>query len=316
MTRSQTALTFVDSHTGGEPTRVITAGFPQLDGSDIAQQLATLQRHYMDFARTIVAEPRGTEAMVAAVCVPATIPDAVTGVIFFDRGSALGMCGHGTIGLVVTLAHLGEIAPGSHTVETPVGPVTAELHSDQKVTITNVASHRMARDISVEVPGVGPVSGDVAWGGNTFFLVTAPTIDLSQPRPVLLTIGARILDAVHGRGFTGVDHVEMFGPPTAAGADSKNFVLCPNGTFDRSPCGTGTSAKLACLAADGQVGEGQTWVQESITGSVFTATYRWADDARTAIIPAITGAAEVVAAGQLFVPHPSRSGDGVNGPIQ
>ena len=313
MTPPPSVLSFVDSHTGGEPTRVITDGFPHLGGGDVQDQRAALERQYMDFAQTIVAEPRGTEAMVAAVCVPTTNPDAVTGVIFFDRGSTLGMCGHGTIGLIATLAHLGQTTPGLHLIETPVGPITAELHANGTVSLENVNSHRIIGGLTVDVADIGTVTGDIAWGGNMFFLVTSPSIDLAQPRLALVALSAQILSAVHGAGYTDVDHIEIFGPATAIGADSKNFVLCPNGTFDRSPCGTGTSAKLACLAADDKLREGQTWVQESITGSVFSAAYRWANDEQTEITPIITGAAEVTAQGQLFVRPPRRSDDGING---
>ena len=197
--------------------------------------------------------------------------------IFFDRTMVLGMCGHGTIGLVETLARLGRIGPGEHAIETPVGVVRTVLGDDGRVTIDNVVSRRTAHDVRVDVPGIGAVAGDVAYGGNVFFLVTSPAIDLSLPRADLLRIADDIRLAVHEAGHPDVDHVELYGPPLAAGANSRNFVLCPSGTYDRSPCGTGTSAKVAALAADGALAEGETWVQESITGSTFEITYRWHD---------------------------------------
>jgi len=231
------------------------------------------------------------------------------------------MCGHGTIGLVVTLHAEGLLGPGPCLIETPVGVVAATLHDDGRVSVRNVPSHRLVKDLAVDVPGLGRVRGDVAWGGNWFFLVTEPAWDLdAHPTATLIRIAGdirRAVNAVHPL----VDHVELFGTPLDPRADSRNFVLCPGGQYDRSPCGTGTSAKLACLAADGLLAPGETWIQESILGTRFTASYaRCAAPATPAaatsgpatgpttgptteptIEPTITGRASVVARGELLL---------------
>ena len=293
-------ISVIDSHTGGEPTRVITGGFPILSGRTVAERRVDLVTRYERLAKMMVDEPRGHEAMVAALLVPPDGPDSLTGVIFFDRSGAIGMCGHGTIGLVETFRHLGRTGPGSHSIDTAVGRVEVSAAPDGGVTVQNVPSRRLSRAVRVDVTGVGEVCGDVAYSGNTFFLVTSPSIDLDEPVDVLLSLTKAILVAVHRAGFGEVDHVELYGPPTRPEAHSRNFVLCPSGTYDRSPCGTGTSAKLACLAADGELDAGEEWVQESITGSVFGARYSWHDIDRQEVIPSISGYAEVVAESDIL----------------
>lgn len=293
-------LDFVDSHTGGEPTRVIVDGFPPLCAGDPAAKRDDLADRFATLAHSIVAEPRGNEAMVGALLLPPVDPSCVAGVIFFDRSAMLGMCGHGTIGLVETLRHLGRIGPGTHRIETPVGTVAVELGDDGAVTLANVVSRRLHHAVAVHVDGVGDIVGDIAWGGNTFYLVTSPLFDLDQGPGEILNTARAILDAVHDAGHDEVDHVELEGSAVGAEADARNFVLCPSGTYDRSPCGTGTSAKVACLAADGILEMGAVWVQESITGSMFSARYEWADRTAGAIVPFITGGAEVIAQGTLL----------------
>ncbi len=296
-------IQIVDSHTGGEPTRIVTAGGPDLGqaGTPVAEQLARFRQHHDAFRSAVVNEPRGSEVLVGALLVPPVDPNCATGVIFFNNVGYLGMCGHGTMGLVVTLAHLGRIQPGDHRIETPVGTITATLRPDGAVAVTNVASRRQAKAITVEVPGVGSVTGDVAWGGNWFFLVEHHpwTLDLHEVEQ-LTDVTWRIRQAVNAQGYPEVDHVELFGP-ARAGGDSRNFVLCPGKAYDRSPCGTGTSAKLACLAADGKLGEGADWVQESILGSTFLGRYRWLDRARGEITPTVTGTAFINAEATLLV---------------
>jgi len=218
----------------------------------------------------------------------------VTGVIFFNNVGYLGMCGHGTIGLLTTLAYLGRIGPGTHRIETPVGIITATLHEDGEVSFSNVASWREKKGFSVNVPGFGEVQGDVAWGGNWFFLVE------NHGQPLILSNVERLTEftwqirqAVNSQGFPEVDHIELFGPATVRGADSRNFVLCPGKAYDRSPCGTGTSAKLACLAADRKLSPGVAWVQESIIGSVFKGSFEWLDPDGGRITPRIRGKAFV-----------------------
>lgn len=283
----------VDSHTGGEPTRVVVAGGPDFGGGTVAEQLAVFRERHDGFRSAVVNEPRGSDVLVGAILVPSPDPTCITGVIFFNNVGYLGMCGHGTIGLVATLAHLGRIQPGELHLDTCVGRVTAVLAEDGAVTLTNVPSHRARKAVTVDVSGLGPVTGDVAWGGNWFFLVGEHPWALELRNVEQLTdVTWRIRQAVNAQGFPEVDHVELFGPP-GAGGDSRNFVLCPGKAYDRSPCGTGTSAKLACLAADGKLLEGEPWVQESILGSTFTGRFRWRDRAKGEITPIITGTAHV-----------------------
>jgi 4-hydroxyproline epimerase len=284
----------IDSHTGGEPTRVVVDGGPDLGGGPLAARRDRFRREFDRYRSAVVNEPRGSDVVVGALLVEPEDPTCAAGVIFFNNVGYLGMCGHGTIGLVVTLAHLGRIAPGEHRIETPVGVVGATLHSSGEVTVANVPSWRERKGLTVDVPGFGPLTGDVAYGGNWFFLVEAHREVLAAERIGALTdLAWRIREAVNAQGFPDVDHVELFGPPRAAGADSRSFVLCPGKAYDRSPCGTGTSAKLACLAADGKLADGARWVQESIIGSTFSAAYRWVDRAAGRIAPSITGTAFV-----------------------
>ena len=292
----------VDSHTGGEPTRVVIAGAPDLGGGSVAEQLKIFREQHDGFRAAVVNEPRGSEVLVGALLVEPADTSCVAGVIFFNNVGPLGMCGHGTIGLVATLAHLGRIRAGAHRIETSVGVVTATLHADGSVSVENVPSHRQVKGATVEVPGFGAVSGDVAWSGNWFYLVEkhGQSLDLRNVE-ALTDLSWRIRQAVNAQGFPEVDHVELFGPAQLPGGHARNFVLCPGKAYDRSACGTGTSAKLACLAADGKLREGERWVQESIIGSAFTGSYRWAEQARGIVIPTITGQAFVNGEGTLLL---------------
>lgn len=289
----------IDTHTGGEPTRVVTSGGPDLGPGPLSERRERFQRDFDRFRSAIVNEPRGSDVMVGAlVCAPAD-PACTAGVIFFNNVGYLGMCGHGTIGVMIALAHQGRLSPGVHRLETPVGVVTATLHPDRTVSVTNVPSYRARQAVVVQVPGLGPVEGDVAWGGNWFFLVQKHDCDLRLANVEALTdLCWRIRQALNTQGFPEVDHVELFGAPTVAGAHSRNFVLCPGKAYDRSPCGTGTSAKIACLAADAKLAEGETWVQESIIGSTFAGSYRRHNGQ---VLPTITGAAFVNAESVLLL---------------
>ena len=281
----------IDSHTGGEPTRVVISGGPDLGGGTVAERLQVFRGQHDRFRSAVVNEPRGSDVIVGALLVQPSDPSCAAGVIFFNNVGCLGMCGHGTIGLIVTLAHLGRLQPGDHRIETSVGVVTAALHPDGRVSVTNVPSYRLAKGATVQVEGAGKITGDVAWSGNWFFLVEDHGQELTLPNVEKLTdLSWRIRQAVNAQGYPEVDHIELFGPPRAKGGHSRNFVLCPGKAYDRSPCGTGTSAKLACLAADGKLAEGAEWVQESIIGSTFTGSFRREGDR---IIPTITGTAFV-----------------------
>ena len=294
----------IDSHTGGEPTRVIISGGPDLGSDTLAVRLERFRTEHDDFRTAVINEPRGWDAMVGALLCPPVDDSCVTGVIYFNNETYLGMCGHGTIGLVATLAYLGRIGPGTHRIETPVGVVTAKLAEDGSVEIANVPSYRLAANVSVHVIGLGPVIGDVAWGGNWFFLVKSHGLELSLDNVKNLTdFALAVRESLAGAGITGdggeeIDHIELFGPSELSGVDSKNFVLCPGMAYDRSPCGTGTSAKMACLFADGKLAEGQVWRQESIVGSVFEGTVSIIDNA---IHPHIKGSAFITAEADLIL---------------
>ncbi len=295
------SIRIIDSHTGGEPTRVVIEGGPDLGGGTVAEQCAVFRRQHDRFRSAVVNEPRGSDVLVGALLCPPSDPACAFGVIFFNNVGVLGMCGHGTIGVMVTLARLGRIEPGTYRLETSVGIVTATLHDRTRVTVENVPSHRSQRDVTIDVPGIGAVKGDVAWAGNWFFLVkTPPPLPLTlQHVDQLVDYTWRIRQAVNAQACPEVDHVELFGPVNEPAAQSRNFVLCPGKAYDRSPCGTGTSAKLACLAADGVLQPGQVWVQESVIGSAFTGSYAWLDEASGRIIPSITGTAYVNAEATL-----------------
>jgi proline racemase len=302
MEASLRKISIIDSHTGGEPTRIIIAGGPDLGGDSLALRRERFQSQFDHFRSAVMNEPRGSEVLVGALLVEPQDKTCAAGVIFFNNVGYIGMCGHGTIGLMVTLAHLGRITPGEHRIETPVGVVTARLHPGGEVSVTNVPSWRAKKAVTVGVPGIGPVTGDVAWGGNWFFLVEEHGRELALANVDQLTDYCwRVRQAVNGQGFPEVDHVELFGPPAKAGADSRNFVQCPGKAYDRSPCGTGTSAKLACLAADGKLAEDTEWIQESIIGSRFTGTFHWLDRATGKITPVITGTAFVNAETTLLL---------------
>ena len=286
----------VDSHTGGEPTRLVVEGGPDLGSGTVAERLRVFREHHDRFRSAVVNEPRGSDVMVGGLLVEPSDPSCAAGVIFFNNVGFLGMCGHGTIGLVATLAHLGKITPGEHRIETSVGVVTARLSENGEVTVANVPSYRFAKAQPVVVENHGEIHGDIAWGGNWFFLVSnhGQILEARNVGP-LTAFCLRIRNALERQGVTGanggeIDHVELFDHGSTPGVDSRNFVLCPGAAYDRSPCGTGTSAKLACLAADGLLKEGAPWVQESIIGSTFTGRYRRSGEK---IIPEITGTAFV-----------------------
>lgn len=289
----------VDSHTEGEPTRVVIEGWPEPAGATMVARRDALHAHADHLRRAVVCEPRGHAAVVGALLTAPVTDDATAGIIFFNNGVYLGMCGHGLIGVVRTLEYLGRIRPGTHRFDTPVGTVSAELASDGTVTIENVPSYCHARDVVVDVPGVGRVTGDVAWGGNWFFITHHEGVPVELAHADRLTrVTREIQDAINAAGITGahgepIDHIEISAPPARADADCRNFVLCSGGEYDRSPCGTGTSAKMAVLHARGELALGQPWRQESITGSVFTG---WlTGGANGALVPHIRGTAYITA---------------------
>jgi len=298
-----TPVRVVDSHTEGEPTRVVVDGGPDLGVGTLSERRERFRSSHDRFRRAVVGEPRGSAAMVGALlCAPDAAGHA-TGVVYFDNAGYLGMCGHGTIGVVATLAHLGRLGNGRATIDTPVGPVATERHPDASVTFWNVPSYRSRARVPLDVPGFGPVVGDVAWGGNWFFLIDGAPAPLRVARTEELTAYCRAVRAGLARaGVTGshgepIEHVALSGPAERSENDARNFVLCPGGAYDRSPCGTGTSAKLACLVADGRLTAGRPWRQEGILGGVFEAT---AEPLPVGVRPRITGRAFVTGETTLF----------------
>lgn len=292
----------IDSHTGGEPTRVVISGGPPLGGGPLAERLDVFRRDFDRYRSAVVNEPRGSDAMVGALLCEPSDPTCSAGVIFFNNVGYLNMCGHGTIGLAVTLAHLGRMAPGVHRIETPVGIVEAELHGRNEVTVSNVPSYRSAAGVSFEVPGYGTVTGDVAWGGNWFFLVYSSPLEIDLANLEALTAYTwAIRQSVNANGYPEVDHIELYGP-------TRNFVLCPGKAYDRSPCGTGTSAKLACLYAAGKLQPGQVIRQESLIGSAFDG---WITVDNGTIHPHIRGSAFITAECDLLVAEGDAFGWGI-----
>lgn len=304
----------IDSHTGGEPTRVVIAGGPDLGSGDLQSRLERLRTEDDEFRTGVIFEPRGSEVVVGALLCEPVDPSAAAGVIFFNDVGYLGMCGHGTIGLVTTLAHLGRIGPGKHSIETPVGTVYTELHLDGSVSVRNVPSYRYREGVTVEVPAHGRFVGDVAWAGNWFFLVAEHGLELKlAERNRLIALTTAIRAALAQAGVTGkdgdvIDHIELFSAPENKENSSRNFVLCPGASFDRSPCGTGTSAKMACLHAAGRLAAGVLWRQEGILGTVFEGSIVAQGDC---VLPTITGRAWVTAESTLLFNAADPFRDGV-----
>ncbi|NHB63516.1 4-hydroxyproline epimerase [Photorhabdus sp. RW14-46] len=292
----------IDSHTGGEPTRTVIEGFPSLGKGTVAKQRQRFETEFDHWRKALILEPKGNDVLVGALLCPPAVPDADMGVIFFNNAGYLGMCGHGTMGLIASLYHLGWLTPSQYKIETPVGIVEAVLHQDGAVSVYNVPSYRYQQNVTVNVPGVGDVNGDIAWGGNWFFLIGQHNLFLTPNHIDELTqYSWAVRQALAQAGITGekgecIDHIELFAPDNHA--DSRNFVLCPGKAYDRSPCGTGTSAKLACLAADGKLQPGEIWCQSSIIGSVFEAQYQWIGQK---IAPVIRGTAHVYGDNKLII---------------
>lgn len=298
-------IDYIDSHTGGEPTRVVLSDLPGMDRGSLAERRAALVRDHDRWRSAIACEPRGSDTMVGALLLPAMRPGSVASTIFFNNVGVLGMCGHGTIGLVHTLAHLGRISPGRHAIDTPVGTVVTELHEDGRVSLDNIESYRHARQIKIHIPGHGLVQGDVAWGGNWFFITDDTPLPLDHAHWRELTAYTAMiryaLESADIKGADGatIDHIELNAPAFDPANHARNFVLCPGLAYDRSPCGTGLSAKLACMAADALLAPGETFRMESVIGSVFEASYTCSHGG--GILPRITGRAHLSSEGRLLV---------------
>jgi 4-hydroxyproline epimerase len=303
----------IDSHTGGEPTRLVIDGFPDLGTGTMAERRVLLAERHDAWRAATVLEPRGSDVVVGALLCAPQDPANAAGVIFFNNSGYLGMCGHGTIGLIASLAYLGRITPGEHRIETPVGTVTTTLHTDGSVSVRNVPAYRLHHELAVDVPGYGRVVGDVAWGGNWFFLISDHGQRVASDNlEALMAYSCAVQQALKDQGIRGdnggeIDHIELFADDDQA--DSRNYVLCPGKAYDRSPCGTGTSAKVACLAADGKLAPGALWRQASIIGSQFEASYTLQDDGK--VIPTLRGRAHMSADATLLIEDKDPFGWGI-----
>ena len=292
-------MKIVDSHTEGEPTRTIFDAGLDLGSGSLAEKAEVFEKNYRDFCGSVLKEPRGNDAYVGALVVDSEESDCAAGVIFFNTVQNLGMCGHGTIGLSATMAHIGFIKPGHHKFETPVGKVAINLKTPNRVSVTNIESYRLLKNVLIEIPSYGPLTGDVAWGGNWFFLVKESPIDIKLENLRELTdLSLQIRKALEIKGITGtqgawIDHIELYGAPESTEANSRSFVLVPSGSYDRSPCGTGCSAKMACLAADGAWPAGKIWIKESVIGSTYALVYEQGQNG--GVIVTIEGTAFVTA---------------------
>lgn len=297
-------IVVIDSHTAGEPTRLIIAGGPDLGSGPLPERLSLFRSQHDHLRNAVVNEPRGSDVIVGALLCQPTDPTCTAGIIFFNNVGYLGMCGHGTIGVIVTLAHMGKIGPGRHKLETPVGIVHATLHENGEVTVENVPSYLHKKDVTIKVPSYGEVTGHIAWGGNWFFLVEKSDLRISIQNVDELTEFSwairHTLEANHITGRDGglIDHIELFGPSPTPGLQSRNFVLCPGKAYDRSPCGTGTSAKLACLYAEKKLIPGDVWHQEGVLGTIFRGSFKVEGDS---VLPSITGSAYITAESTLLL---------------
>lgn len=298
-----TQIRVLDSHTEGEPTRVVIAGGPDLGSGSLAERVEIFRSEYDHFRTGIACEPRGSNVIVGALLCPPNNPACTTGVIFFNDVGYLGMCGHGTMGVVRSLAYLGRILAGRHRIETPVGEVDTELLSCGCIAVHNVLSYRYRAAVPVDVPGIGRIVGDIAWGGNWFFLVGEHSFELTTSRHMELVAATHAIrtalahSGIRGKDGAFIDHIELFGPPESPRNSGRNFVLCPGASFDRSPCGTGTSAKMACLYADGKLSEGEEWRQEGFLGTHFFGSIQARGDA---VLPTIRGRAWITGESTLM----------------
>ncbi len=311
-------IPFLDSHTGGEPTRLIEKPPFDLGSGSATEKLAILKNDHDTFRSKVLNEPRGSDVLVGALLISPADPTCQIGVIFFNNVGYLGMCGHGTIGVIASLSYLGRIQPGTIRVETPVGVVEVTLHESvveagypNRVSVRNVPAYRHLANVPVRIDEK-TIHGDVAWGGNWFFLVHDHGLDVRMENLDPLTeFSWRVREELSASGITGadgaeIDHVELFAPTPEA--DSQSFVLCPGKAYDRSPCGTGTSAKLACLYVDGKLEPGHVWRQQSVVGSIFEGSVE-IDGSQ--IVPTITGEAWVMAEGELLVDGRDPFKDGI-----
>ena len=312
----------VDSHTKGMPTRVITGGVGVVPGATMAERRVWFAEHMDEIRTLLMYEPRGHSAMSGAILQPPTRPDADYGVLYIEVSGLLPMCGHGTIGVATVLVETGMV-PVTEPVttvrlDTPAGLVVADVQVEdgaaRAVTIRNVPSFAHTLDGQVEVPGLGPVAYDLAFGGNFYAIVDLESLDLPYERAAkdrLLKAGLDIMDAINADAepvhperddIHGVHHVYLKAPGSTA-RHSRHAMAIHPGWFDRSPCGTGTSARMAQLHARGELPLGEDFVNESYIGTRFVGRLLEATEVggRSAVVPAITGRAWITGTAQYFL---------------
>ncbi|AJF67789.1 proline racemase family protein [Streptomyces vietnamensis] len=313
----------VDSHTEGMPTRVITGGFGIIPGATMAERRLHFAEH-LDHVRTLLMyEPRGHAAMSGAILQPPTRPDADYGVLYIEVSGLLPMCGHGTIGVATVLVETGMVPVVEPVttvrLDTPAGLVSVDVRVEdgraRSVTLTNVPAFSVGLDLKVDVPGYGTVTYDLAYGGNFYAFVDLDALGLPFDRAhkqELLAAGLAVMDAVNAGpdrpvhpenpAFAGVKHVYLTAPGSDATRSRHAMAIHP-GWFDRSPCGTGTSARMAQLHARGLLAPGTDFVNESFIGTEFTG--RIVDETTVgglpAVVPTVTGRAWITGTAQYFL---------------
>jgi len=313
----------IDGHTCGNPVRLVAAGGPPLDGATMSARRQDFLARY-DWIRTgLMFEPRGHDVMSGAILYPPTRPDCDVAVLYIETSGCLPMCGHGTIGTVTFALERGLVQPreaGVLRLDTPAGPVAAQFRMAgshvEAVRITNVGAYLAAAGVAVECPELGRLTVDIAYGGNFYAIVEAQANyrdlaelsagDLLRLSPVLRQRVNEAIELVHPEDETirGVSHVMWTGRPSeGSGAQARNAVFYGDKAIDRSPCGTGTSARMAQLAARGELKVGDAFVHESIIGSLFNG--RVEAETRVgnheAIVPSIEGWARITGFNTIFI---------------
>ncbi|MFI5747119.1 proline racemase family protein [Streptomyces sp. NPDC051644] len=312
----------VDSHTEGMPTRVITGGIGTIPGATMAERRTYFRKH-RDAVRTLLMyEPRGHASMSGAILQPPTRPDADFGVLFIEVSGYLPMCGHGTIGVATVLVETGmvEVTEPVTTVrlDTPAGLVSVDVRvkdgAATAVTLTNVPAFSVALDRTVDVPGYGPVRYDLAYGGNFYAMVQLSDLGLPFDRARkgdILAAGLALMDAVNAADrpvhpedsdINGLKHVQFIAPGSDA-RHSRHAMAIHPGWFDRSPCGTGTSARMAQLHARGELALDTDFVNESFIGTSFTGRLveKTTVGGLSAVVPTVTGRAWITGTAQFFL---------------
>jgi proline racemase len=309
-----TVFETIDSHTMGEPTRIIVKGFPELAGNTMMERKKYLEENFDHYRTALMLEPRGHKDMFGAILTEPISKEADLGVIFMDTGGYLNMCGHGSIGSSTVAVETGLVKvtePYTEVVlEAPAGLIQARIKVEKgkavETSILNVPAFLYLKDVEVEIDGYGKIPLDISFGGSFFAMINAEKIGLTlntENIGEITELGMKIIKKVNDTveikhpylDITTVDLAEFYCSPTNAAANKKNVVIFGDNQVDRSPCGTGTSAKLALLYAKGELSIGEEFVYESITGSMFKGviTEEIEINGYKAVLPQITGSAYI-----------------------